>query len=92
MSGQSMFSWNVFLKGLALLQCFLSNSVEPRFSMGCNCGIRKLDPDSEADCEESAKLEAPEAKKTSIIKADNHHFDKLNCYSIAQLNENVIFY
>ena len=62
-----MVSWNVLLKGLALLQCFLSGSVEARFSMGCNCGIRKLDPNSEADCDESAKLEAPEAKKTSII-------------------------
>ena len=29
-----------------------------KYDMKCDCGLRKLDPNSEKDCEESARLES----------------------------------
>lgn len=34
-----------------------------RFSMGCECGIRKVNKEEEEDCDESAKIEAPEGER-----------------------------
>ena len=30
----------------------------PKYDMNCECGMRKIDEDSEKDCEESARLES----------------------------------
>ena len=57
---------NVFLLGLAWLLCFIASSERKGFNMDCDCGKRMRTGDEE-NCEESAKLEAPEAEDTSII-------------------------
>ena len=37
--------------------CMVKQVIQAGFSMGCKCGIRKVDKNAEADCEESARLE-----------------------------------
>ena len=38
-----------------------------RFRMGCQCGLRKISKEEEVDCEESARIEAPQAQGSSNI-------------------------
>ena len=52
-------------RNLYFLLLFLVNIVAkrqtptpPKYDMKCDCGLRKLDPNSEKDCEESARLES----------------------------------
>ena len=63
-----MVIWNFILEVVALYLCFVIGLAVPRFNMGCDCGIRTIDEEVEADCKKSAQLEAPEAQETSIIK------------------------
>ena len=63
---------DVLLTRSALLLSFVINqggSGKEKFDMGCECGLRKFDKESEADCMESAKLEDTQAWEASIIKS-----------------------
>ena len=62
-----MVIWNILVTSLALFMWVIiceGGAPKQRFSMGCECGMRKLDKDAEADCEESARLEAPDQAGT----------------------------
>ena len=36
-----------------------------KYDMKCDCGLRELDPNSEKDCEESARLESGDQESNS---------------------------
>ena len=54
--GESMISYNVVIICIILL-CYLPTFNTAKYSMGCECGMRKLNKQDELDCEQSAKLE-----------------------------------
>ena len=59
-----MFYRRVFLLCLPVLLGHLDQGgAGRRFSMGCECGIRKVNKEEEEDCDESAKIEAPEGER-----------------------------
>ena len=45
---------------VSVLVCWFGWLCDTKFDMGCKCGYRDIDPRAEKDCDESAKLEAPE--------------------------------
>ena len=57
-----MVSWKIFTISTTLGIWFLNCQAETKlpFIMGCECGKREVDENAEADCEESARLEAPD--------------------------------
>ena len=69
-----MVTWDVFLMGVALLLSSVIYQGGPvkKFSMGCECGIRKVDLEIEKECFQSAKLESTQPQETSIIKRQNY--------------------
>ena len=67
-ASKSMVIWNIFLTGPTLLFLVLNCLGRRSWDMGCECGIRKLTSEDEEKCEESAKLEDPEAGKNSILQ------------------------
>ena len=53
----------MFVLTLVSVLCFyivaiLAKPKMPKYDMNCECGMRKIDEDSEKDCEESARLES----------------------------------